>query len=88
MRRTGTLIGGMPPSIRGADGEVFAVAAGDGERGVGFADEIRREFAADGMKVGRRDEPARDSCEERRQEQQDQRDADQSSTHGRVGSGA
>jgi hypothetical protein len=37
-------------AVRVADVEVFAVAAGIGERRVGFADEVWSEFAADGVK--------------------------------------
>jgi hypothetical protein len=36
--------------VRSANVESFAVAAGIGERGVGFADEVWGEFAADGVK--------------------------------------
>ena len=78
-------------AIRGAHVEFLAVGMREGERGVGFADEVGRQFAADGMKVRRRDQPARHRREERWQEQQDQRDAKQSSIHdrnGKAGSGA
>jgi hypothetical protein len=36
-------------AIGGPNIEVFAMAAAVGEGGVGFADQVRREFAADGM---------------------------------------
>src|SRR5580765_4236730 len=45
-------------AVRSADIEVFALAAGKGERGVGFADEVGGECAPDGMKEAGGDEPA------------------------------
>jgi hypothetical protein len=50
-------------AVRGADIEVFAVAAGKGERGVGFADEVGGKFAANRMKEAGGDEPACDACQ-------------------------
>jgi hypothetical protein len=40
-------------AVGGADVEVFAVAAGMGEGGVGLTDKVGREFAAHGMKKAR-----------------------------------
>jgi hypothetical protein len=68
-------------TVRGTDVEILTLRVGDGKRSVGFPDEIRREFEADGMKEPRRDQPAPDRRQERREEQQDQGDADQSFTH-------
>jgi hypothetical protein len=41
----------------------------DSEGGVGFADEVGSQFAANGMEESRGDEPAGDSREQRREEQ-------------------
>jgi hypothetical protein len=49
--------------------EILAGRAGDGKRSVSFADEIGREFAADGMEECRTSEPSGDSRQERGEEQ-------------------
>ena len=69
-------------SIRGFHVEVFAGCAGGGEGGVGFADKIGRQLAADGMKEGRSSEPSGNGGQERREEQQNQSDANQAAAHG------
>jgi hypothetical protein len=63
-------------AVGGADIEVFAVTAAVGEGGVGFADEVGGEFAADGMEEVGGDEPASNACQDGRQEEKDQEDAD------------
>jgi len=55
-------------AVGGADVEVCAVAAGVGEGGVGFADEVGSKFAADGVEEARSDQPACDACQDWREE--------------------
>ncbi len=54
-------------SIRSLDVEVLTGCAGGGEARVGFADEIRRELAADGMKERGSSDPSGYSSQERRE---------------------
>jgi hypothetical protein len=63
-------------AVGSADVKVLAMATGDGERGVGFADQVRGELPANGMKKTGRDEPACDACQERGKEDKDQQAAD------------
>ena len=56
-------------SIRCPDVEIQASGTGDGERGVGFADQIRGQFAADGTEERGAGHPA-DHCGEERREKQ------------------
>jgi len=62
--------------------EVLAGCADGGEARVGFADEIGREFAANGVEEGRGGEPSGNSRQERREEQQNQSNANQAAAHG------
>ena len=55
-------------SIRCLHVEIFTAAAGDCEGGVGFAEEVGRQLAADGVEERRAGEPAADSRQERREE--------------------
>jgi hypothetical protein len=63
--------------VGSANVEVVAVAAAVGKGGVGFADEVWCEFAADGMEEPGCDEPACDACQDGRQEEQDQQDTEE-----------
>ena len=65
-------------AIGGADVEVFAVCADLLEGGVGLLDKVRRKLAADGMDETGSDQPSGHGGEERREEEQDQSDADHS----------
>jgi len=56
-------------SIGRANVEILAGCPGDGEGDVGFADEIGRQLASDGMEEGRPGEPSGDGREQRREEQ-------------------
>jgi len=69
-------------AIRRANVEVLAGCASEGEGSAGFADEIGRQFAANGMEKRRSGEPSGYRGEERREEQQDQGDTDQTAAHG------
>jgi len=76
------MIGADDPAVKqdavgSADVEVFAVAAAVGEAGVGFADEVWSELAADGMEEAGGDQPACDACQDGGQEEQDQQDTDE-----------
>jgi len=75
-------------AVGGPNVEFLALRAGDGEGSVRFADEIGREFSADGCEEAGRDQPAPDRRQKRREEQQDQGDADQLSTHKSVHPGS
>jgi len=56
-------------AVGSLDREVLALGMGDCEGGVGFANEIGSEFAAERMEIGRADEPAGDGGKQRRKEQ-------------------
>src|SRR5271169_3912638 len=56
-------------AIGGADVEVFAMAAGVGEGGVGFADEVWGELAADGVEEAGGYKPPSDTRQDGRQEE-------------------
>jgi hypothetical protein len=56
-------------SIRGANVEILAGCPGDGEGGVGFANEAGSQLATNGMEEGRAGEPTRHGRQERREEQ-------------------
>jgi hypothetical protein len=49
-------------TVGSADVEIFAMAAGVSEGGIGFADEVGGELAAYGMEEVGGDEPASDDC--------------------------
>src|SRR5207245_702335 len=53
----------------------------DSEGGVGFANEVGRQLAANGMEKCRSGEPSGNRGEQRRKEQQNQSDANQAPTH-------
>ena len=60
-----------------ADVEVFAGGPGGGEGRVGFADQIRGEFAANGVDQGGAGQPPHHGGEDRREEEENERNADQ-----------
>lgn len=68
-------------AIGGADIEVFAVGADVGESVVGFADVGGRERFEDRMEEVWRDQPTSHAREERREEEQEKSDADESPAH-------
>jgi len=62
--------------------EVLASSAGGGEARGGFADEIGCQLAANGVEERGSSDPSGYSSQERREEQQNQSDANQAAAHG------
>jgi hypothetical protein len=62
--------------------EILARRSGDGEGGVGFANEVWSQLAANGVEERWAGEPSAYGGQERREEQQNQGDANQAAAHG------
>src|SRR5690242_9449397 len=74
-------------AVCGAYIEILSVRMRKGEGGLRFANEIGRQFAPNGTEIPRRYKPAGHGGQQWRQEQQDERDADQAFAHGHLASG-
>ena len=72
----------QPHTVRRAHVEPLAVRVGEREGNIGFANQVGRKLAPDGIEIRRRHKPPRHRRQYRRQAQQDQQDANDSSTHG------
>jgi hypothetical protein len=68
--------------VQGFDVEVFAMAARVSKRGVGFANEVGSQLAADWVQEAWSDEPACYGCQDWWQEEKDQQDSDDSTADG------
>src|SRR6266478_7283649 len=68
-------------SILCANLEIFAACPGSSEGGIGFADEVRSQLAANGVEERRAGEPSGHSRQERWEEQQNQSDAYETAAH-------
>ena len=78
---------GEQHTVRRPHLERLAVRVGERERRIGFANQVGRKFAPDGMQIRGRHQPPRHRCQHRRQEQQNQHHAKDSSTHVRAQDG-
>ncbi|MBA0087702.1 MAG: PilZ domain-containing protein [Acidobacteria bacterium Pan2503] len=74
-------------TVRRAHVERLAVRVGDREGSIGFANQVGRKLAPDGVQIRGRDQPPGHRRQHRRQEQQKQHHANDSSTHGCVQQG-